>query len=150
MSISKEKKDLNGMLMLLTVVFLAVIIINWMLALKLWLPQEENILYEPLLWFYHKFEEKLIFVRIIYMFGILGYSWLTPSLKIGKKIKDKDVKWYLLALIINLGIVLLGPINYYLYDLIVFPFSLLFLVYTSAVYFSKQKKIYLKLLSTCL
>ena len=139
MSLSKEKKDLNASMMLITVLILIIIILNWSLELKLWLPYPESFLYVPLLKFYHIFDNKMIFVRIAFILGVLGYSWFTPSIKIGKKIKDDDVNTYLFLSLLTISVILIGTINFYFYDLIVLPVALLFLAYPSAVYFSKRK-----------
>lgn len=139
MSVSKEKKNLNGSLLVFTVLALVLIFLNLILKTDLWLPGEDNFLYIPLFKFYHAFSEKMIIIRIVFILSVVGFSWLTPSIKIGKKIKDEKVTLYLVYMLISMAIILLGPIDFYYYDILIFPFALLFFIYPTAVYFSKKK-----------
>lgn len=139
MTLSKEKKDLTGIVMGFTLLFLALIAIHLILTLKLWLPQMESILYQPLFTFYHKLNDKMIFIRGAYILGVIAVSWFTPSIKIGKNVKNEDLKYYLIFLIVLCALILIGPINFYYYDLLAFPLFLIVIVYPSALYFSKTK-----------
>lgn len=139
MTISKEKKDLTGIVMGFALLFLALIALHLILTLQLWLPHSDSLLYQPLFSMYHKLNSKMIFIRGAYILGIFAVSWFTPSIKIGKNVKDADVKYYLIFIIVLSVLILLGPINVYHYDLIAFPVFLIAIVYPSALYFSKTK-----------
>ncbi|PKP45555.1 MAG: hypothetical protein CVT95_08500 [Bacteroidetes bacterium HGW-Bacteroidetes-12] len=138
MSLTKEKKDIQSFILIFVLFFLIIIILDWVLFNRLWLPKQESILYQPLFYFYENFNSKMIFIRLAYCFSVGFLAWFTPSLKFGRKLEKENVTKYLFIAIILGGAILFGYLGYEIYDLIIFPALLLLFIYPTALYFSKQ------------
>jgi len=138
MSLTKEKKDIQSLILIFVLFFLILIILDWVLFNRLWIPENESVLYQPLFYFYENLHSKMVFIRLGYCFSIGFLSWVTPSFKLGKNLeKEKITRYLVLAILMAVGIVF-GYLGNKLYDLIVFPSLLLLFVYPTALYFSMQ------------
>lgn len=139
MSVSKEKKDTQALLLIFVLFFLILILLDWVLVNKLYLPDKENILYIPLEYFYNTLSPKMTIIRIVYCGAVGLFAWITPSMKLGKQIEKEKAYVYLIASII-LGVAIsVGFLNIYIYDVILYPAFLLLIIYPTAVYFSLSK-----------
>lgn len=138
MSVSKEKKDTQALLLIFVMFFLILILLDWVLYNQLYIPAKDNLLYKPLEYFYNNFSPHMTILRIVYCFGVGFFSWITPSMKLGKNKEKKSKNNYLVFSIVLAVLITVGYLNVYFYDLI-YPLFLLAFLYPTAVYFSLIK-----------
>lgn len=138
MSVSKEKKDTQALLLIFVMFFLILILLDWVLYNQLYIPAKDNLFYKPLEYFYNNFSPHMTILRIVYCFGVGFFSWITPSMKLGKNKEKKSKNNYLVFSIVLAVLISVGYLNVYFYDLI-YPLFLLAFLYPTAVYFSLVK-----------